>query len=72
MSIKARRDSVLKSSISIKSIRDSVAKFNKGLSQAKKSAAEIVKNTKESNLFKRTLISKDNNVFRRRQENLRR
>ena len=72
MSIKARRDSVLKSSISIKSIRDSVAKFNKGLSQAKKSAAEIVKNTKESNLFKRTLISKDNNFFRRRQENIRR
>ena len=72
MSIKARRDSVLKSSISIKSIRDSVAKFNKGLAQAKKSAAEIVKNTKESNLFKRTLISKDNNFFRRRQENIRR
>ena len=33
---------------------------------------EIVKNTKESNLFKRTLISKDNNFFRKRQENVRR
>ena len=46
MSIRARRQSLLKSSISIKSIRDSVAAFNKGLQQAKKNAAEIVKNTK--------------------------
>ena len=72
MSLRARRDSLLKSSISIKSMRDSVAKFNKGLNAAKKSASEIVKNTKESNLFKRTLISSDNNFFRRRQENIRR
>ena len=57
MSLSARRESLLKSSISIKSMRDSVAKFNKGLNAAKKSAIEIVKNTKESNLFKRTLIS---------------
>ena len=48
MSLKARRDSLLKSSISIKSMRDSVAKFNKGLQQAKKNAFEIVKNTKET------------------------
>ena len=72
MSLSARRESLLKSSISIKSMRDSVAKFNKGLNAAKKSAIEIVKNTKESNLFKRTLISKDNNFFRKRQENVRR
>ena len=72
MSLRARRDSLLKSSISIKSMRDSVAKFNKGLNAAKKSASEIVKNTKESNLFKRTLISSDNNFLRRRQENIRR
>lgn len=72
MSIKARRDSLLKSSISIKSMRDSVAKFNKGLQQAKKNAFEIVKNTKESNLFKKSLIARDNNFFRRRQENIRR
>ena len=66
MSLRARRDSLLKSSISIKSMRDSVAKFNKGLQQAKKSAFEIVKNTKESNVFKRTLIGRDNNFFRKR------
>ena len=72
MSLSARRESLLKSSISIKSMRDSVAKFNKGLNAAKKSAIEIVKNTKESNLFKRTLKSKDNNFFRKRQENVRR
>lgn len=72
MSLKARRDALLKSSISINSIRDSVQKFNKGLEQAKKNAAEIVKNTKESNLFKKSLISKDNNFFRIRRENIRR
>ena len=72
MSIRARRDSLLKSSISIKSMRDSVAAFNKGLQLAKKNAAEIVKNTKESNIFKRSLISRDNNFFRKRQENIRR
>ena len=53
-------------------MRDSVAKFNKGLQQAKKNAFEIVKNTKESNLFKKSLIARDNNFFRRRQENIRR
>jgi len=72
MSIRARRQSLLKSSISIKSMRDSVAAFNKGLQQAKKNAAELVKNTKESNIFKRSLIAKDNNFFRKRQENIRR
>ena len=72
MSIRARRESLLKSSISIKSMRDSVAAFNKGLQLAKKNAAEIVKNTKESNIFKRSLISRDNNFFRKRQENIRR
>ena len=72
MSLKSRRDALLKSSISIKSIRDSVQKFNKGLERAKKNAAEIVKNTKESNLFKKSLISKDNNFFRIRRENVRR
>ena len=72
MSLKARRDALLKSSISINSIRDTVQKFNKGLERAKKNAAEIVKNTKESNLFKKSLISKDNNFFRKRQENVRR
>ena len=72
MSLKARRDALLKSSISIKSIRDSIQKFNKGLESAKKNAAEIVKNTKESNLFKKSLISKDNNFFRIRRENIRR
>ena len=70
MSLSSRRESLLKSSISIKSMRDSVAKFNKGLNAAKKCAIEIVKNTKESNLFKKTLISKDNNFFRKRQENV--
>ena len=45
MSLKSRRDALLKSSISIKSIRDSVQKFNKGLERAKKNAAETVSYT---------------------------
>ena len=53
-------------------MRDSIAKFNKGLKSAQKNAFEIVKRTKESNAFKRTLIASDNNFFRKRQENVRR
>ena len=34
MSIKARRDSVLKSSLSLNSIRDSVTNFGKGIGQS--------------------------------------
>jgi len=72
MSLRARRNSLLKSSISLNSMRDSIAKFNKGLKSAQKNAFEIVKRTKESNAFKRTLIASDNNFFRKRQENIRR
>ena len=72
MSLRARRNSLLKSSISLNSMRDSIAKFNKGLKSAQKNAFEIVKRTKESNAFKRTLIASDNNFFRKRQENVRR
>ena len=72
MSLRARRNSLLRSSISLNSMRDSIAKFNKGLKSAQKNAFEIVKRTKESNAFKRTLIASDNNFFRKRQENVRR
>ena len=72
MSLRARRNSLLKSSISLNSMRDSIAKFNKGLKSAQKNAFEIVKRTKESNAFKSTLIASDNNFFRKRQENVRR
>ena len=72
MSISARRNSLLKSSISIKSIGDTANSFFKGFRLARKNANEIVENTRESNQFKSTLIRQYNIFFRRRQENIRR
>ena len=72
MSIKKRRDSLLKSSISINSIRNSVSNFTKGLISSRETASEIVKKTNENNKFKRTLIGKDNSFFAKRRENARR
>ena len=72
MSIKARRDSVLKSSISLNSIRDSVTNFGKGIGQSISTANEIIKSQRKSNVFKRSLIGNDNEYFRKRQENVRR
>ena len=72
MSIKDRRNAVLKSSIGLNSIRDSVTSFGKGISQSISKANEIVKQTRKSNVFKRTLIGKDNEYFRKRRENIRR
>ena len=57
MSIRSRRNSLLKSSISIKSMRDTVSNFTSGITKAKKTAAELVKKTRESNLFKKRLGS---------------
>jgi len=72
MSIKRRRDAVLKSNISINSIRDSVVKFTKGLTAARQTSSEIVKSTDRNNKFKRTLIGNDNTYFTKRRENARR
>ena len=72
MSIRARRDSLLKSSISINTIRDSAVSFNEGLSKSNTKARDIVQSTNENNIFKRKLIGKDNEFFRRRRENVRR
>ena len=72
MTIQRRRDSLFKSSISIRSINDSFQKFSEGIRSARKNSDEIIKSTRESNLFKRTLVRKDNLFFRRRQENVRR
>ena len=72
MSIRDRRNSVLKSSISINAIGDSITNFGKGVAKSIKTANEIVKQTNKGNVFKRTLIGKDNSYFRKRQENIRR
>ena len=70
--IRARRNSLLKSSLSIKSIRNTVVNFTKGLVDSREIASEIVKKTNENNKFKRTLIGKDNSFFAKRRENARR
>jgi len=70
--IRARRNSLLKSSISINSIRTSVTKFTKGLLNTRETASEIVNKTRENNIFKQKIISRDNLFFRKRQENVRR
>jgi len=68
----AVRNSLFKSSLSIKGIRQSVGNFSKGLRDAGKNASDIVKQTGESNQFKRTLIGYDNKFFRKRREAVRR
>lgn len=70
--IRARRDAVLKSSISIKAIGNSVTNFTKGLFKARSTASAIAQQTNESNKFKRTLIGQDDTYFRKRRENARR
>ena len=72
MSIRKRINSLFKSSISINGIRDSVTSFNDGITKANNTASEIVQKTNERNNFKRSLIGKDNEFFRRRRENVRR
>ncbi len=72
MSIFARRNTIRKTSISIDSIRNSVRNFGQGIKRAKSQADEIIKNTRESNRFRRSLIGRDNQYFRKRQENIKR
>ena len=70
--IRKRRNSLLKSSISINSIRTAVSKFTKGLVNSRETASQIVSRTRENNIFKQGIISKDNSFFKKRQENVRR
>ncbi len=72
MSIRNRRNSVRKSSISIDGIRNSVRLFNKGIAVARSISADILEKTRERNKFKQTLNAKDSEYFRRRQENIKR
>ena len=72
MSINSRRDSLRKSSISINTIRNSFNSFSKGISGARQKSQEILKQTREQNLFKSTLIRKDGEFFAKRRENVRR
>ena len=72
MSIQSRRNSLFKSSISIRSINDAVQNFSEGLKSARKNADEIIKTTRQRNIFKRKLVRNDDTFFRKRRENIRR
>ena len=69
--IRARRNALLKSSISIKAIGNSVTNFTKGLFKARSTASDIAQQTNENNKFKRTLIGNDERYFTKRRENAR-
>ena len=72
MSISSRRNSLRKSSISINSIRDTFTSFSKGINNAKQKSNDILKQTRDTNLFKSKLIRKDGEFFTKRRENVRR
>ena len=67
-----QRKSLLRSSISINSIRRTATQFTKSLQRTNNIARDIVKSTKQRNLFERNTIAKDNEYFRKRRENIRR
>ena len=67
-----QRKSLLRSSISINAIRSTATQFTKSLQRSNSIAREIVKSTKDRNLFERNTIAKDDEYFRKRRENIRR
>ena len=67
-----KRKALLNSSLSINSIRDSVTNFSKSLRRSGIVASDIAKKTRQNNIFNQNLISKENEYFRKRRENVRR
>ena len=67
-----KRNSLLKSSLNIKSISSSVTSFSQTLNESNVTARKISNTVRENNIFKRNLISKENEFFRKRRENIRR
>ena len=67
-----QRKSLLRSSISIKSIRSSATQFSKSLQRSNILASQIAKGTRQSNIFNSKMISKEDEYFRKRRENVRR
>ena len=72
MSEQQRKNSLLRSSISINSIRRTASQFTKSLQRSNIIAKDIIKTTRERNLFERNTIAKDNEYFRKRRENIKR
>ena len=67
-----KRNSLLKSSLNIKSISSSVTSFSQTLNESNVTARQISSTVRENNIFKKNLISKENEFFRKRRENIRR
>ena len=72
MSEQQRKNSLLRSSISINSIRRTASQFTKSLERSNIIAKDIIKTTKDRNLFERNTTAKDNEYFRKRRENIKR
>ena len=67
-----QRKSLFNASISIRSIRSSVTQFSKSLQRSGVIAADIAKRTRQTNIFNEGMISKEDEFFRKRRENVRR
>ena len=67
-----KRKSLLNSSLSINSIRGSVTNFSKSLRRSGVLASDIAKRTRQRNIFNQNIISKEDEYFRKRRENVRR
>ena len=72
MSISSQRAALRKSAINLDRIRSSLRTFGRGITSAKIQTDEILKQTRERNNFKSTLINQDEKFFRLRQENIKR
>ena len=59
MSEQQRKNSLLRSSISINSIRRTASQFTKSLERSNIIAKDIIKTTKDRNLFERNTTAKD-------------
>ena len=69
MSIADRRNSLRKSSLGIDRIRKSITSLNEGLEAIGSKSRDLLKQTRDTNAFKRKLIRQDGEFFKRRREN---
>ena len=70
MSISSQRAALRKSAINLDRIRSSLRTFGRGITSAKIQTDEILKQTRERNNFKSTLINQDEKFFRLRVKTL--
>ena len=69
MSIADRRNSLRKSSLGIDRIRKSITSLSLGLEAIGAKSRDLLKQTRDTNEFKRKLIRQDGEFFKRRREN---